>query len=375
MIALKKSEDKLAETPPKKDFWDKIGTFSTLISTLIIGGAGLIATTLYNNHELEIKHLDAIAQETRLSNQAKQDALIAKAKTLEALLKYISSEKPAERTFGYAMFAALDQGDLAETIIGTTRDQAGAPVAKALATNSDPHVADKATSALLTLDQQSRLVAAVAIIERGGEKTGYAYVSPAYDNSYLVYGINFWSFPEVTGQSLEDLLDRYVKEPGALYAADFRAFNKAIASSDKTLVNNSDFKNLLRKAGSDPAMVKTQDRLLTSAELEPKLQQIRQMGAKTALGAAMIFYVMFNEVRRDLEEIISSTDKLSNGSLNSVVDEKIWIKNLVMTICNKAPSETDNFHVYYTGKCRILRILLKSNDWNLDNIAETAKQF
>src|SRR5712671_2165308 len=88
------------------------------------GGAGLIATTLYNNHELKLKHLDTAAQEARLVNQANQEASIAQAKTLEALLKYIASDKPGVRAFGYAMFAALGKGDLAATIIGTRQDQA-----------------------------------------------------------------------------------------------------------------------------------------------------------------------------------------------------------------------------------------------------------
>ena len=110
-----------------------------------------------------------------------------------------------------------------------------------------------------------------------------------------------------------------------------------------------------------------------SSELEPKLQLARQLGAKTALGAAMIFYVMHHET--DSNTIFSDTDKSAGGSLNLTTDEKIWTKTLVSIICNRAAELNSKYPAFYRRKCHILTILRESDDWNLDNIAETAKKF
>jgi len=189
--------------PPSKDFWDKLSALATLISSVVIGSAGVLATNLFNERQLDLKQLEATQQEARLSAQATQQSLIAQAKELETLLRYVSSKDDAQRAFGYAMFVALGQGDLAAKLIGSTRDQAGKTVVEGLVTSTNVDVASAARSALLSLDQENRLLDAVAQILTIGGTSGYQYT---YSNgTSLVYGIDLWSFPNATGGHLRSI--------------------------------------------------------------------------------------------------------------------------------------------------------------------------
>jgi hypothetical protein len=120
------------QAAPRKDFWDKIGTLTTLISSVVIGAAGVAATYLYNNRELDIKHLEKEQEEGRLSAQAKANAQVELTKRLEGLYKFVSSDKEGERTFGYAMFTALGQESLAAQLIVARQDKAGINVAEGI---------------------------------------------------------------------------------------------------------------------------------------------------------------------------------------------------------------------------------------------------
>src|SRR5258707_8647704 len=93
---LESIEAKLTEGPSKssKDIWDKLGSLTTLVSSVVLGAAGLIATNLIQNKELEVKHLDAGEERARLERQAKTTSLLEQTKILESLLKYVASPKP-----------------------------------------------------------------------------------------------------------------------------------------------------------------------------------------------------------------------------------------------------------------------------------------
>jgi hypothetical protein len=120
------------QAAPKKDFWDKIGTLTTLISSVVIGAAGVAATYLYNNRELDIKHLEKQQEEARLDAQEKANAQVQLTKRLEDLYKFVASPTDRERTFGYAMFKALGEESLAATIIASIQDKAGISIAEGI---------------------------------------------------------------------------------------------------------------------------------------------------------------------------------------------------------------------------------------------------
>jgi hypothetical protein len=117
---------------PAKDIWDKIGTLTTLIASVVIGAAGVAATYVYNNRELDTKHLEKEEEEARLASQATASAQVERTKRLESLYKFVSSDTARERTFGYAMFRVLGEESLATQIIAGTQDKAGTEVAEAI---------------------------------------------------------------------------------------------------------------------------------------------------------------------------------------------------------------------------------------------------
>ena len=49
---LRKAVQALPVPKGGKDIWEKLGTFSTLFSSVILGAVGLFATQVYNQHQL-----------------------------------------------------------------------------------------------------------------------------------------------------------------------------------------------------------------------------------------------------------------------------------------------------------------------------------
>jgi hypothetical protein len=122
----------LEQGAPRKDIWDKLSALTTLISSVVIGAAGVAATYVYNNKQLDISHSERLREQDRLDTQTKVAALVEHTKRLEALYKFISSENARERAFGYAMFVALGEEPLATKIIATSRDRAGADLVEGI---------------------------------------------------------------------------------------------------------------------------------------------------------------------------------------------------------------------------------------------------
>lgn len=142
----------LAPAKSGSDVWSKLGTVSTLFSSVILGAVGLYATQSYNRHQLE---------QARLDSQEK--SLTERAQVLEKFAHYITSAQPQEREFGYAMFANLGQADLALKLIALNKDQAGISVVESLKTSDDPRLRAAASQLLPALQ-----VAAILVTEFEG---------------------------------------------------------------------------------------------------------------------------------------------------------------------------------------------------------------
>lgn len=89
-----------------KDLWDKLSSVTPLILGLAVTGVGASFTQVYNFRQLQLNQITA----------------------LEKLRPLLTSEKPEEREFGYASFAALGYEEVAIRIIQIRKDQSGKPV-------------------------------------------------------------------------------------------------------------------------------------------------------------------------------------------------------------------------------------------------------
>lgn len=89
-------------------FIDKIIPLTPLILGFIVTGSGVYFTNDYNSRQVQLNEFNA----------------------LEKYCLQLSSEKPVEREFAYAMFVALHYEKLALRIIGIKKDPAGRDIAE-----------------------------------------------------------------------------------------------------------------------------------------------------------------------------------------------------------------------------------------------------
>ena len=126
----------MADSPKQKDWWDKIASITPLILGLAITGVATLFTQIYNFHQLQLNQIIA----------------------LDKLRPLLTSDKPEEREFGYASFAALGYKDVAIQIIKVKQDQSGRPLLNELAKSGSPEIRAHANNALQGLDEANRLV-------------------------------------------------------------------------------------------------------------------------------------------------------------------------------------------------------------------------
>jgi hypothetical protein len=137
----------------KKDIWEKLSSISNLIAGVLIAGAGTLATILYNNRQLDLQEHNSTIQTQIASSQHELQRL----QFLEPWVKYVTSDKPELRRFGYAMFATVGQETLAAKLIGYQNDIAGGTVLNKLAKHSDESVRDVANNELFDLLDQLKV--------------------------------------------------------------------------------------------------------------------------------------------------------------------------------------------------------------------------
>jgi Glycosyl hydrolase family 46 len=126
----------MGEAGKEKDIWDKLAALTPLILGLAITGVGGFFTQVYNYHQLQLNQIEA----------------------LDKLRPLLTSEKPEEREFGYASFAALGYEKIAIRMIGLKKDQSGRSVLLQLKTSGSPEVQASASNALKSLDAEQKLV-------------------------------------------------------------------------------------------------------------------------------------------------------------------------------------------------------------------------
>jgi hypothetical protein len=144
----KKLENKLAaahtpDIPKAKDIWDKLGTLTTAISSIVIAGAGIVATYIYNERQLQLGEIDKQREEARLEAQMRSTSQVEQTKLLVSLYDYISSDNASKRAFGYEMFSIFGQGELAIKILASKADPdfAGLDSMRYLAKSKDQTIA------------------------------------------------------------------------------------------------------------------------------------------------------------------------------------------------------------------------------------------
>ena len=121
----------MAERENKKDFWDKIAALTPLLLGIAVTGIGGLFTQIYNVRQLQLNQIAA----------------------LDKFRPLLTSEKPEEREFAYAAFAALGYERIAIRIIQLKQDQSGRSVLVELSKSGQEDVKATAARAIQALNQ------------------------------------------------------------------------------------------------------------------------------------------------------------------------------------------------------------------------------
>ncbi len=137
---------------PTKDIWDKVSALTVPFVSLIIGLLGAYATYTSNQTALRQQVAQAEADRQQRAEQADSARLLSQAQTLEGLYVFVASEDEAKRLFGYEMFVALGQKELAAKLIGVVGDKAGIPLLKKLEVDENATVSAAASQSLASFE-------------------------------------------------------------------------------------------------------------------------------------------------------------------------------------------------------------------------------
>ncbi len=123
----------MADTPPQKKTWlEVIAMLTPLILGLLVTGVGAAFTQVYNYRQLQLNQLAA----------------------LDKFRSLLVSERPEEREFAYASFAALGYENLALKMISLKQDGAGRAVAQEISMSGSAASQTTANAVLATLPSQ-----------------------------------------------------------------------------------------------------------------------------------------------------------------------------------------------------------------------------
>lgn len=174
--------------------------------------------------------------------------------------------------------------------------------------------------------QQKTIKAIVNVFETGRAQGNYSAVTvlPG-DSGHLTYGR---SQSALGSGSLFELLSQYCAAPGAKYAAQLQAYLPRVQSRDVTLDNDTELKNLLREAGTDPAMQAEQDRFFDANYFDPACTSASNCGLKSALANAVVYDSC---VQGNWHGMRDATNQKCGAPGANGTTEQQWVKTFVQT--------------------------------------------
>ncbi len=123
----------MAESPAQKKSWiEVLAVLTPLILGLLVTGVGAAFTQVYNYRQLQLNQLAA----------------------LDKFRSMLVSDKPEEREFAYASFAALGYEELALKMISLKQDGAGRAVAQEISISGAANARSTATAVLAMIPAQ-----------------------------------------------------------------------------------------------------------------------------------------------------------------------------------------------------------------------------
>jgi hypothetical protein len=348
VVELRRRVDTDSAKGKEKDVWEKLGALSGLFSSVILGGAGLIATSLYNQHQLALQKKD---------EDSKQH--IESVQMLEKLWHYLTSADPREREFGYAMYASFGEEKLALKVIALTRDAAGSKVAEGLKASKDATIRQEAAATLLTLQQQKSVLEVV----KKHEGQYDAVFGDGTAGQDLRYGIGFWG---VKSGGLTRLLTAYSEQSSAQYSALAKKLLEG-GSVRPSAALSAELKTL----SLDPVMRQAQDEQFRKDFVVPGSLEGQKLGLKLPLSIAILCDLAVNLGWKQTESLTNLVTAKLGGNPAKGADEKTWDMALldaradrILQLVSAKPSLA-RFQTAWMDRVESLRKFARDGNWNL----------
>ena len=135
--------------------------------------------------------------------------------------------------------------------------------------------------------QKSAAQAIVNIFETGSALGEYGQVTILRgDTGHLTYGR---AQTTLASGNLFILINTYVHALGARYAQELTTYLDRLADKDQNLDHDFQLHDVLRKAGSDPVMIETQNKFFDSVYWVPTLRSADYINVAKALSLAVVF--------------------------------------------------------------------------------------
>jgi chitosanase len=138
----------------------------------------------------------------------------------------------------------------------------------------------------LTPGQKRIMERVLNVYETGSIRGDYANISIFHDGPHHIRQITYGRSQTTEYGHLGELVKMYV-DAGGQFSEDLRPFVPLIGNT--SLVDNDNFKNLLRRAGSDPVMQQTQDVFFDKVYFQPAIDWANRNGFTLALSALVIY--------------------------------------------------------------------------------------
>jgi chitosanase len=177
----------------------------------------------------------------------------------------------------------------------------------------------------LTPEQHEICERVINVFETGSVQGNYAAISIFGDGPDNRRQITYGRSQTTEYGNLPELVRMYV-DAGGLFSSDLREFLPRIGHLATPLVDNTRFKDLLRRAGAqDPVMRHTQDVFFDRRYFQPAMKWASDNGFTLALSALVIYdsFIHSGSIRSELRAQFAEVPPARGGN------EKVWIRSYV----------------------------------------------
>ena len=287
-----------------------------------------------NAQELEAQRTKEMrAIEARRSQQEKEieyarsqinvveDRKIEQARLLELFVKYVHSDDPSQRAFGYEMFVYFGHGELAARIISEKADPAGRSTlidlqTKTSASQPTQQIVSKGLMKISDV-QLRRILTVVSIFTTGRPDGKFGYTMLTYLGLHAA------------------LLPTYMATPEAKYRERLRPYLDRIERKDSTLRDDDVYQALLKDLENDPVMTDLLDKNFRESYVNPSIEYADQIGVKTVLGLATLVDTSVQHGPANMKRYADEASGSVNGSPRNGVDEKVWVGKFIEVRMNR----------------------------------------